>query len=164
MTTRNLLAGTITLSAAKINSRNILCSLGFVDQKQKFYERIEGHRELLSEVIAHHLGTDAAVVTISGQEYWRHGSFNLCIPVHVDIAATPALPQFVIIRFPLPYRVGEAAFPGNSDEKISCEAATYAWLQENCPSVPIPGLYGFGLSNNRQVWPCFQLTMFDYQY
>ncbi|TWU71417.1 hypothetical protein ED733_001390 [Metarhizium rileyi] len=150
MTTRNLLAGPITLSAAKSKSRNVLHALQFVQQKHDFYSRIESHRRLLPDLIAHHLNTESANIIISGQEYWRHGSFNLCVPVLVDNSANPTLPQFVMIRFPLPYRVGEATYPGNSDEKINSEAATYAWLQENCPSVPIPHLYGFGLSTNQR--------------
>lgn len=151
MTTRNLLSGPVTLSAAASKSRNVLHALEYPQQKEKFYERIETFRPLLADLVAHHLGTKPANVTISPQDYWRHGSFNLCIPVCVDTSAQPTLPQFVFLRFPLPYRVGEATRPGNSDEKINCEAATYAWLQENCPSVPIPHLYGFRLSTNQRV-------------
>jgi hypothetical protein len=51
----------------------------------------------------------------------------------------------------LPYRIGEDCCPGNGDEKVRCEAGTYAWLQENCPTVPIPRLYGFGLSTGQTV-------------
>ncbi|KAJ5545186.1 hypothetical protein N7535_006432 [Penicillium sp. DV-2018c] len=54
-----------------------------------------------------------------------------------------------MIQFPLPYRIGEDHRPGNADEKVRCEVATYAWLQDNCPSVPIPRLYGFGLSTGK---------------
>ena len=154
MTTRNLLAGPITLSAAKSKSSNVLHALRFVQQKDAFYSRIESHRHLLPDVIAHHLNTESANITISGQEYWRHGSFNLCVPVLVNNSANPTLPQFVMIRFPLPYRVGEVTHPGNSDEKINSEAASYAWIQEHCPSVPIPHLYGFGLSTNERVSVC----------
>ncbi|EER28268.1 hypothetical protein CPC735_061410 [Coccidioides posadasii C735 delta SOWgp] len=71
-----------------------------------------------------------------------HGSFNLCVPV-----TTPA--NRVLVRLPLPYRVGEYVRPGNSDEKVCCEAGTYAWLRRECPSVPIPHLYGCGLSKAR---------------
>lgn len=151
MTTRNLLSGPVTLSAATAKSRNVLHALEYPQQKETFYKRMETHRPLLADLVAHHLGTKPTDVTISSQEYWRHGSFNLCIPVHVNPSAKSKPPQFVLLRFPLPYRVGEAVRPGNSDEKVNCEAATYAWLQENCPSVPIPQLYGFGLSTNQRV-------------
>ncbi|EFY90683.1 hypothetical protein MAC_03263 [Metarhizium acridum CQMa 102] len=150
MTTRNLLSGPVTLSAATAKSRNVLHALEYPQQKENFYKRMETYRPLLADLVAHHLGTKPTDVTISSQDYWRHGSFNLCIPVHIDPSAKSAPPQFVLLRFPLPYRVGEVVRPGNSDEKVNCEAATYAWLQENCPAVPIPQLYGFGLSTNQR--------------
>ncbi|RLL93487.1 hypothetical protein CFD26_100822 [Aspergillus turcosus] len=72
-----------------------------------------------------------------------HGSFNLIVPVTVEEFGR------VIIRFPLPYRVGDSFHPGNSDEKVKCEAGTYAWLQQECPTIPIPRLYGFGLTTGQ---------------
>ncbi|EGX93296.1 Protein kinase-like domain [Cordyceps militaris CM01] len=151
MTTRNLLSGPITLSDAKGRSSNVLHALLYPQRKLAFYNYIEEHRVLLEEVIAHHLGAKPTNIQLSPQEWWRHGSFNLCVPftIHVD-PAKPNLPEHAFIRFPLPYRVGELIHPGNSDEKLSCEAAMYAWLEENCPSVPIPKLYGFGLSTNQR--------------
>lgn len=152
MTTRNLLSGPITLSEAQGRDKNILHALQYPKQKEAFYERIEGLRPLLADAVAHHLCVKSAQVTISPQEHWLNGSFNLCVPVLVEADETTktTVPKFVIIRFPLPYRVGEATNPGNSDEKINTEAATYAWLQRNCPEVPIPQLYGFGLSTNKR--------------
>lgn len=153
MTTRDLLSGPITLSSARARSSNVLHALAYPKQKEDFYKRMESHRPLIADVVAHHLGTESTEITVSSQDWWRHGSFNLCIPIRVDVdrSAKQRVPEFVLIRFPLPYRVGEATKPGNSDEKVNCEAATYAWLQENCPSVPIPKLYGFGLSTNQRV-------------
>ncbi|EED17256.1 conserved hypothetical protein [Talaromyces stipitatus ATCC 10500] len=74
---------------------------------------------------------------------------QLCIPVTVLEwrHQKQHLEKRVLIRFPLPYRVGEDFRPGNGDEKIRCEAGTYAWIQENCPEIPIPRLYGFGMSS-----------------
>ncbi|KIW85238.1 hypothetical protein Z517_00628 [Fonsecaea pedrosoi CBS 271.37] len=34
------------------------------------------------------------------------------------------------------------------DEKVRSEAATYIWMQQNCPEIPIPYLWGFGIGNN----------------
>lgn len=150
MATRNLLSGPITLSSATSRSRNVLHALQYPAHKAAFYDYIEGHRALLAEVVAHHLGTEPANIDISTREWWRHGSFNLVVPLRV-ILSQASIPDFALLRFPLPYRVGETSYPGNSDEKIACEAATYAWLEENCPSVPIPKLYGFGLSTNKRV-------------
>ncbi|KOS39868.1 hypothetical protein ACN38_g9284 [Penicillium nordicum] len=74
------------------------------------------------------------------------GSFNICILVDFYV---PGQNKQLIIRFPLPYRIGDICYPGNADEKILCEAGTYAWLQTNCPDVPIPYLYGFGLRSGK---------------
>ncbi|KAM3505217.1 hypothetical protein MY11210_008058 [Beauveria gryllotalpidicola] len=133
MTTRNLLSGPITFTDAKARSANILHALQYPSQRSAFYRRIEGHRALLAEVVAHHLGTKPAEVDISPQEYWRHGSFNLCVPIGVlvDHSAQPHVPKRVFIRFPLPYRVGEAEKPGNSDEKLNCEAATNIFVDKD---------------------------------
>lgn len=76
-------------------------ALQFIRQKREFYNHIDTRRHLLSDIVAHHLPTTSANVTISGQVYWRHGPFNLCVPVLVDNAANPTLPQFLMIRFHL---------------------------------------------------------------
>ncbi|KAK6385475.1 hypothetical protein LTS17_001043 [Exophiala oligosperma] len=34
------------------------------------------------------------------------------------------------------------------DEKVRSEAATYIWMQQNCPEIPIPYLWGFGIGNH----------------
>ena len=78
---------------------------------------------------------------------WIHGSFNVCIPVTIFAQN----PRRVIVRFPLPYRVGEDFRPGNADEKVRCEAGTYAWLEQACPDIPIPRLYGFAMSTGESV-------------
>lgn len=62
-----------------------------------------------------------------------------------------SLPSKAIIRFPLPYKVGEDFRPGNVDEKLRSEAATYLWLQEHCPDVPVPDLLGFGFPGGQSV-------------
>jgi hypothetical protein len=37
------------------------------------------------------------------------------------------------------------------DEKLRCEVATYSWIHQNCPMVPIPCLYGFGFPDGQTV-------------
>ncbi|KAK2762555.1 hypothetical protein FQN53_007445 [Emmonsiellopsis sp. PD_33] len=93
-------------------------------------------------VVAYHLGLSARSVNllrVGEVENWFHG---VCISVNVEDKAW----RRVLLRLPLPYRNGEAFRPGNCDEKVRCEAGTYAWLRENCPDVPIPHLYGFAMS------------------
>ncbi|KAG6009674.1 hypothetical protein E4U21_001738 [Claviceps maximensis] len=154
MTTRNTLSGPITLSRAMATDADILHKLTYPQQKKDFFQRINSHRSLLADVVGHHLGTDPTEIVISPEPCWLHGSFNLIVQIHVTtdpiVRQKRNVPEWVILRFPLPFRVGEGPSPGNSDEKINYEAATYAWLQENCPTVPIPKLYGFGLSTNQR--------------
>ena len=44
----------------------------------------------------------------------------------------------MLLRLPLPYKVGETTCPGNANEKIRAEAAAYIWIRDNCPDVPMP--------------------------
>ena len=75
-----------------------------------------------------------------------------CIPIHVDKWS-----KRVLIRFPLPYKVRESPCPGNADEKLRCEAATFIWMRENCPEIPIPHLWAFGFPGGQSVchWVMF---------
>ncbi|SMR55933.1 unnamed protein product [Zymoseptoria tritici ST99CH_3D1] len=41
-------------------------------------------------------------------------------------------------------------FINHSISTLRCEAAAYAWIQQFCPKVPIPQLYGFGLSSGQR--------------
>ena len=151
MATRDLLSGPTTLSGAAGHDRNILHALEYPRLKEEFYQRLESLAPLLRDTVAFHLGVDPSGVSISDRQWWCHGSFNVVVQVHVWPDARPGTPQHSMLRFPLPYRVGEKVHPGNSDEKLNSEAATYAWLQENCPTIPIPELYAFGLSNGEMV-------------
>jgi hypothetical protein len=150
MSVIELLRGPITLSTAKEKSFNVIHASQYPRQKHAFYERVQAQRDTIRAVVAHHLGIAPEECVVSPQEYWRHGSFNLCVPISVS-TSDPSMPKFVMIRLPLPYRIGEARHPGNADEKLRCEAAAYAWIQRFCPSVPIPQLYGVGLSTGQRV-------------
>jgi hypothetical protein len=103
----------------------------------------------MKTAVAHHLdlrsSDDCYVADI---ESWFHGSFNVCVPMRIESGDE----KFVLMRFPLPYRVGESFRPGNADEKRQCEVGAYAWFQNNCPDVPTPKLYGFALSTGETVW------------
>ena len=64
-----------------------------------------------------------------------------------------------MIRFPLPYKLGESSNPGNMDEKVRSEVATYIWMQQKCPEIPIPYLWGIGIGNNLHVRTVFRNTL-----
>ncbi|PYH46994.1 uncharacterized protein BP01DRAFT_414879 [Aspergillus saccharolyticus JOP 1030-1] len=119
----------ITYPSAKEGEVNVLHQLSYYDKQKR----------TLLRIILNLNSPDACHVC------------KVCIPVTV---CTRSAKQ-VILRLPLPYRLGEEFMPGNGDEKVRCEAGTYAWLQKNCPDVPIPVLYGFGLSNG-ETFTCFE--------
>ena len=146
-----MIRGEITYAVAKEQDANILHELGYREQKIKFFAYLYRSRELIEKLVARHLGLGSAdACHVVDVEDWIHGSFNVCI--RVDVTDPDGnLKRQVMIRFPLPYRIGEDYCPGNADEKVRCEVGTYAWLQENCPPIPIPHLYGFGLSNSKSV-------------
>ncbi|KAJ9199358.1 hypothetical protein DTO164E3_4670 [Paecilomyces variotii] len=149
MRKRRLLRGEITHAAAKEQDANILHQLGYRDRKIRYFTHLDRNRKLIERTVAHHLGLRSAdACRAVDVEDWIHGSFNVCIRVDVDGQGRDPRKQ-LMMRFPLPYRIGEECCPGNADEKVRCEVGTYAWLQENCPTVPIPRLYGFGLSTGQ---------------
>ena len=139
----------ITLSEAKACESNILHKMTLIDKKEKFFAHLRKHHAVLREIAAHHLCVPDTHCHVAATEEWLHGSFNVCIPVTIDrrLART----NKILIRLPLPYRVGDESRPGNADEKLRCEAGAYAWLMEHCPAVPIPHFYGFGLSTGQAV-------------
>lgn len=151
--TRQLLHEELTYSDAKRRERNILHELSYPRQKAQFFALLESKHRLIQAIVAEHLGLRSAnACQVAPLQDWLHGSYNVCIPVTV---LNKQHLKSVLIRFPLPYRVGEDFRPGNGDEKIRCEAGTYAWIQENCPEIPIPRLYGFGMSSGETVRaPC----------
>ncbi|QVM06086.1 hypothetical protein D8B26_000799 [Coccidioides posadasii str. Silveira] len=143
--TRSLLHGEITYSFAKDEEVNILHRLGYVKQRAKFFDVLHHKRAWMRSIVAHHLGASPNACSVAGPEDWIYGSFNVCIPVTVS-SSWRRKRQRLMLRFPLPYRVGDHFCPGNSDEKLRCEAGTYAWLQQNATDVPIPHMYGFAVS------------------
>ncbi|EAW15263.1 uncharacterized protein ACLA_059270 [Aspergillus clavatus NRRL 1] len=141
--TRRLLRREITYASAKEEEGNILHQLEYHDKQTRFFTHLYNNRDWIKTIVAHHLNLSSpAVCRVSEVEDWLYGSFNVCIPVILSNSDG----KRVLVRFPLPYRVGDDFMPGNGDEKVKCEAGTYAWLEKNCPDVPIPQLYGFALS------------------
>ncbi|KAE8350339.1 hypothetical protein BDV28DRAFT_43137 [Aspergillus coremiiformis] len=147
---RRLLKGEITYSTALKEEVNILHRLGYYKQQNDFFARVSDNRSWIQAIVSHHLGlTSPELCTVAEVTDWLHGSFNVCVPVTIhNWKLRKQAGHRVILRLPLPYRVGESFHLGNSDEKIRCEAGTYAWLQSHCPDVPIPKLYGFATSRD----------------
>ncbi|PKS08177.1 hypothetical protein jhhlp_005453 [Lomentospora prolificans] len=105
-------------------------------------------RHLIEALVLHHLGLapDSASSSVLPQAEWLCGRFNICVPVKVT---SHTAVEKVIVRFAMRHKFAEDHCLGFMNEKISCEVATYIWMQENCPSVPIPHLFGFGFTDGR---------------
>lgn len=149
--TRSLLRGTTTLEAALDEEENMLFNLAYPEKRIDFFVSLIAQRKDIEDTVSYHLGLASPEICRLGEvKEWIHGSFNVCIPVYVDHwKKNPG--RRVLIRFPLPYKIGESTFPGNADEKLRCEAATYVWMQDHCPDVPIPFLWGFGFIGGQSV-------------
>lgn len=156
-----LLRGEITYSKAQKEEINILRRLEYHNKQKEFFANLSRNKNQnwIKDVITHHLGLPSNdFCEVADVKDWLHGSFNVCIPVSInDWKARKQSGTRVLLRLPLPYRLGEDFCPGNCDEKIRCEAGTYAWLQDNCPDIPIPRLYGFAPSDGETVWLPFFL-------
>ncbi|RDL34710.1 Uncharacterized protein BP5553_07838 [Venustampulla echinocandica] len=143
-----LLKKTITLDEALSQDENILQQLSYPEKRLDFFYYLFQHRAGIEAIVSFHLGVSKDVCKVAGEfSEWVHGSFNACIPVYIN-GPTKSLKN-VFIRFPLPYKAGESQYPGNAEEKLRCEVATYIWMQSNCPDVPIPYLRGFGFSGGQ---------------
>jgi len=138
-----LLKGTITLDEALDEDDNVLVQIEYPRQKYEFYSYLSAHKAEIETIVSFQLGVNKCLV--GEAKTWMSGSYNVCIPVYIN----PPSDVRVLFRIPLPYKVGEANSPGNVDEKLRCEAASYIWIQETCPNIPIPFLHGFGFPDGQ---------------
>ncbi|EEP78370.1 predicted protein [Uncinocarpus reesii 1704] len=139
-----LLLQTVDLQTALEDDENMLQKLTYPGLRDDFMHYLFARRSDIEAIVARHLGLCTGSCQVA-EEGWLHGSFNLCIPVNIRDPHYAA--RRVLFRIPLPYKTGEMKYPGNSEEKLRCEVATYVWMQQNCPTVPIPNLLGFGFAD-----------------
>lgn len=111
-----------------------------------FCDTLESRRSQLESLISRHLGIPSDEFVLLSQDHWVWGSFNICLPIDIKSPRSiSTLPRQAILRFPLPFRCGEEYSPGNVEEKLRCEAATYIWLRRYCPNIVIPRLLAIGI-------------------
>lgn len=107
-------------------------------------------RDSIVDLVRQHLRLarcDACVVL--PPESWIQGGFNICILVQVTRRG--GITKKYIFRCPMPHKLAEDYYPGTIDEKVSCEAASYVWMQEHCAEIRIPHLYAFGFTDGNHV-------------
>ncbi|KAI1973220.1 hypothetical protein LOZ53_005026 [Ophidiomyces ophidiicola] len=155
-----LLNGKTTFVDALEEEENMLVRLSYPKQRFDFFVLIVHHEKDFQDVIANHLGlTGDETCRLGEVSEWRHGSFNVCVPVYAENWKTHPGKR-LILRIPLPYKAGELTYPGNVDEKIRTEAATFLWIQDHCRDIPIPSLWGFGCPGGQSV--STKVTCMDY--
>ncbi|OAT14013.1 hypothetical protein BDBG_09105 [Blastomyces gilchristii SLH14081] len=102
--------------------------------RRKFYTRIYRNRDAISKLVAHHLSIypSACQVEVEEPKKWMSGSFNLCVPVNVNTFTTR-----------------NHAFSSSLSRWRELFFLATRMRSQECPSVPIPHLYGFGLSTGQ---------------
>lgn len=146
-----LLGRQVTLDAALSSVDDMLLELSYPSKQAAFYSHLHEQQSEIEALVSFHLGLGTTErCRMSETEEWMCGYYNVCVLVYVDgWVKFPG--KRVIIRIPLPYKLGEAENPGNIEEKLRCEAATFIWIKEQCPEVPIPYLWGFGFPSGQCV-------------
>ncbi|KAI4217620.1 MAG: hypothetical protein LQ351_000216 [Letrouitia transgressa] len=144
-----LLGQQVTLDAALGSVDDMLLELSYPSKQIALYSHLRKQQSVIEALVSFHLGLSTTErCRMSETREWMCGYYNVCIPIYVDgWIRFPG--KRVIIRIPLPYKLGEAENPGNVEEKLRCEAATFIWIKEQCPEVPIPHLWGFGFPNGQ---------------
>ncbi|KAH9211319.1 hypothetical protein DL95DRAFT_437273 [Leptodontidium sp. 2 PMI_412] len=146
-TIRQLKGPPITCSQALNTDNNFIIEAQYVPATEAFYKELWANRDTISAIIKHHLGlSDHVTCTVADKRQWIRGSFNVCVPVQVQ---SPDSVQELILRCAMPHKLAEAHNPGSVDEKLGCEVGAYTWVQERCPEIRIPHLYGFGFLDQR---------------
>lgn len=153
----------ITYESAINKDVNMLNKLKHPAANRKLYRRLWGERRAIEALTRHHLGLPlgsgpTVTLSVAPPDDWLRGGFNVCIPVDLatghsgpSTGAGGCSPRRLLFRCPLPYKLAEAGYPGTIDEKLGCEVGAYAWMQDYCPDIRIPHLYGFGFSDGRHV-------------
>lgn len=145
---------TMTEEQALDEDWDMIPTLTAYSKTQSFCNKLEDYRPQLERLISRRLGIPPSEFVLLGQEHWVWGSFIICLPIDIkSTLVTQSLPRQAILRLPLPFRCGEDYSPGNVEEKLRCEAATYIWLQRKCPSIPTPKLLAVGFPSGESVCP-----------
>jgi len=144
--------GRITETEALATDLDMIPVLQIEDENTNFrHDKLIARTSQIERVISRHLGIPTDDLALYPPSAWIEGSFNICLPIDIKHSHNARLPSRAVIRFPLPYNVGESFAPGTIDEKLRCEAATYLWMSENCPDIPIPRLLGMGFPGSHTV-------------
>ncbi|KAI0467909.1 hypothetical protein F4859DRAFT_219128 [Xylaria cf. heliscus] len=140
--------GPITIESALEEEKNVINWASYGPATERLYQEIWEQRGSVEALVKHHmaLGRQDRCVVLPPHR-WIRGGFNIC--VLVDVHSGSGLYQKVVFRFPMPHKLAEARYPGSIDEKLSCEVGAHVWIEQNCPEIRSPHLFGFGLTDGR---------------
>ncbi|PBP23786.1 hypothetical protein BUE80_DR005423 [Diplocarpon rosae] len=135
----------LTYKSALDKDTNIISKAAHFKASTELYQSLWDQRQTIEALVKHHLRlSNQDRCLVSAKDQWIHGSFNICIPIEVQSTCCYKL----IFRCPEPHKLAELQYPGTVDEKMSSEVGAYAWIQQQCPDIRIPYLYGFGFTDH----------------
>jgi hypothetical protein len=118
-----LFRGEITYEEACDRECNVLRELSYREKTVDFLQDLFSHSEEIGQTVSLHLGLQQNQSCQLGDfREWLHGTYNVCIPIYINNWDRRRI------------------YPGTVDEKVRSEVATYIWVRQNCPDVPIPHL------------------------
>ncbi|KAM4060067.1 hypothetical protein HRG_014179 [Hirsutella rhossiliensis] len=133
----------IAYESAQRKDFDVIRRIAHAAETDNFRNVLQQHEKDIIAVTKHHLRLGPSD-TCQVQPQWITGGFNVCIPIQVSGSFNERL----LLRCPLPHMHAEPYYPGTVDENMRGEVGAYAWMQESCPDIRIPRLYGFGFSDN----------------
>ncbi|KAG8426806.1 hypothetical protein J3459_007781 [Metarhizium acridum] len=110
--------------------------------KEAFLTSLEEKKDVIEATVRHHLRVRSC--HLGAREVWKSA-------LSTSFFRSIFQPAGLSFAYPIPVPDGEDQCPGNVEEKLRTEIATYIWLRENCPDIPIPELHAFGLPDGSAV-------------
>jgi hypothetical protein len=144
--------GPFTLEAALDDQTDIVPTLTALQDTASFRGHLEARRSDIQDIICRHLNIPLTSFVLGQPSQWIHGGFNMCLPIDIHDTFSTRLPRKALIRIAMPHAGGQSYVRDAVDEKVRCEAATYVWLEGECPTIPIPRLLGIGFPGSRTVY------------
>lgn len=112
---------------------NVLQELSYPERRLGLYTDLYQHRAAIESIVSFHMNlSNEQTCSVGEVKEWISGSFNVCIPVYID-GGDNTVPRNVLIRFLLPFKVGETQRPDNANEKLRSETATFIWVRQRIP-------------------------------
>ncbi|QSS65420.1 hypothetical protein I7I51_06263 [Histoplasma capsulatum] len=99
----------ITLSNAEVEEEDMRAELQYTQKRGILYTELDSQKKEIQRLVASHCGfacpdpvqVPKMVEQVNNKLMWLHGSFNVCIPVHINNSGQ-SLPEKMAFRVPLP--------------------------------------------------------------